>query len=479
MVLNTLLTQFARTAAARDVLEVRRITGAIHRHKLLILLITFCVTGLAFYYLKQIPDLYRAQAKIIIEGDRKRVTRIEDVKEPINPGAFTNSTQSAILQSRVMAAKVIARLGIDRVPDARNQTQPPPSKETLITQFLSGLLVQPSDHSSVVTLEYVSKDPQFAARALNTLLDVYLDDQLQEKNSVTHNATRWLAQRVEELRNKVIDSEDRLEQLRRSSDSLYIEGKSLYQDQLVELSNDLLTAKKERSELETKIQQFDKMMRHSQDVETSQFIMESPFMATIQMQEQALDGRITEMQNRYQDQHPIMRALFAQKQSLAEKKEEELQRVRLALVNMRDLLSLRIQNIANDITALRLPLESENDSQITMHGLESEIEANKQLFGVLLARYKETDVQDEVIHAPDAQIISRAYPPTNPFEPKRLPVIVATFILSLISAIAISMVLEFSAAGFQNSDQLELETDLPVIATIPEFKTASKEIRHC
>ena len=476
--MSTLLNQLARSAAARDVLEVRRITGAIHRHKFLISLIVLCVTGLTYYYLKQIPDLYRAQAKIIIEGDRKRVTHIQDVNEPLNPGAFTNSTQSAILQSRMMAEKAIARLKINRLPEPRIETQLPPAKETLITQFLGGLLVQPSDHSSVVTLEYVSKDPQFSARALNSLLDVYLEDQLHEKNSVTHNATRWLAQRVEELRNKLVDSENRLEQLRRSSDSLYIEGKSLYQDQLVELSTDLLTAKKERGEIETKIQKFDKMMRHGEDAVTSQFIMESPFMATIQMQEQALAARMAETRTRYQDEHPFMRTLFAEKQALEDRKQEELQRVRLALVNERDLLSMRIKNIADDIAALRLPLEDENDSQINMRGLESEIEANKQLFGVLLERYKETDVQDEVIHEPDAQVISKAYPPTKPFEPKRMPVLVATFILSFISAIALSMMLEFSGVGFQNGEQLELETGLPLVATIPEFISASKEINH-
>ncbi len=472
--MSELLNQLTRTAAARDVLEVRRITGAIRRHKIGILLLACGMTALVFYYLQQIPDLYRAQAKIIIEGDRKRVTRIEDVNEPLNPGAFTNSTQSAILQSRIMAEKVITELGIDHLPEQIQK----PSKETLITQFLSGLLVQPSDHSSVVTLEYVSNDPQFAARALNTLLDVYLEDQLQEKNSVTHNATRWLAQRVEEMRNKVIDSENRLEQLRRSSDSLYIEGKSLYQDQLIQLSTDLMTAKKERSETETKLQKFAKMMRRAEEAETTQFIMESPLMEAIETQEQALEAKMAQMQTRYRDEHPMMRSLFAEKDALEERKADKLQRVRLALMNDRDLLSMRIRNIANDITSLRVPLENESDIEITMRGLKSEIEANKELFTVLLARYKETDVQDEVIHAPDARVISRAYPPTNPFEPKRIPVIIATFILSIIGAIAISMVREFSSVGFQNGEQLELETGLQVVATIPEFKTTNKEINH-
>ncbi len=457
--------------ARTDVLDFERIRGTLKRRTWLILLIVGSATWLTHYYLSQLPDLYRAQAKIVIEGDRQRITRIEEVTEPVSPGAFTNNTQSAVLQSRTLAEKVIAQLG-ETVGASQSE------KEHSISQFLKGLLVIPAEHSSVVTLEYISSDAPFTARALNTLLDVYLEDQLKEKNSITHNATRWLAQRVEEMRNKLVDSENRLEQVRRSSGNIYVEGKSLYEEQLIQLSNDLLAAKKTRSEIETKLQKFDLMQHDPEQMEASQFILESPFLSDILDEEKILDDKISEMRTRYRDEHPYMRSLLSKKSELLERKQQAVLRVRQSLVNDQQLATLRIKNIANDIADLRLPIENENDSAISLRALESEVDANKQLFNVLLARYKETDVQDEVTHAADAKIISRAFVPSEPFEPKRTPVIISIFVLSLIGAVGLGMLLEFTASGFQNSGQLEQEFGAPVVATIPEFTASAKEMNH-
>lgn len=469
----------------QELLELNRIIGAVRRRKWVITIGVAIAMLLTIFYVYRLPNMYRATAKIVIEGDTERTVPIEKVAQPVNPGALTNNTQAAILQSRILVEKALGRLGISRLPIKENDINTTshadialPSKELLITQFLKGLNVIPSEQSYVVTLEYVSRDPEFAASALNKLIEVYLEDQRSEKNASTNNATRWLSNRVEDMRNKVVDSENKLEQVQRSSDSIYIDGKSLREGQLAQLSNELIAAQKTRSELQTKLQKFDAMLKNPAKAEASQFVLESPFIRLLQSDEADLERRLVEMRGRYKEAHPRVQMLLNEKAALQSKKREELERVRLAFQNDFELADLRVRNIAADIEELKLPLEDENDMEIGQRALNSEIDANKQLFNVLLSRYKETDVQDEVLLDADARFISRAFPPPAPFEPKRIPVLISMLFLSTIAAIGIAIIAEFTAVGYQNSRQLEFESGLHVATTIPEFLNNQKEINH-
>ncbi len=469
----------------QELLELSRISGAVMRRKVPIMIGVSIAMLLTIFYIYRLPNMYRAEAKIVIEGDKERTIPVEKVAQSISPGALANNTQAAILKSRILAESTLSRLGVTRLPrrekdiDITAQSDISlPSREALITQFLGGLSVFPSEQSYVVTLEYVSRDPEFAATALNTLIEGYLEDQRHDKNTTTHNATHWLSNRVEDMRNKVVDSENRLEQAQRSSDSIYIDGKSLREQQLVQLSNDLLAAQKTRTELQTKLQQFDAMLHHPEKADASQFVLESPFIRLLQEEQTDLNRRLVEMLTRYRHAHPRVQALLAEKEALQAKKLEELRRVRTSFANDFNLADLRVRNITQDMDDLKLPLEDENDTQIGQRALNSEIDANKQLFGVLLSRYKETDVQDEVLLDADARFISRAFPPSAPFEPKRTPALISMLILSTITAVGLSIIVEFTAAGYQHSRQLEHETGLEVAATIPEFLNNSREINH-
>lgn len=477
MVLNAPHTQ--------ELLELNRIVGAVQRRKWWITLSITMAMVLTVFYVYRLPNMYRATAKIVIEGERERTIPVEKVAQSVSPGALTNNTQAAILSSRLLAEKTIQRLNITRLPRHENDLDTNayaeidlPSKETLITQFLSGLSVFPSEQSYVVKLEYISRDPEFAANALNTLVKVYLEDQRTQKNTTTHNATRWLSDRVEDMRNKVVDSENQLEQVQRASGNIFVEGKSLREQQLAQLSNELIAAQQTRSELQTKLQKFDAMVRNPEKAEASQFVWESPFIRLLQADEADLTRRLAEMRGRYKEAHPRIQTLLNEKVVLQEKKYEELGRVRLALVNDLELASLRVRNIENDIEELKLPLENESDMAIGQRALNSEIDANKQLFNVLLSRYKETNVQDEVLLDADARVISPAFPPPSPYEPKRIPVLISMLFLSSIAALGIAIIVEFTADGYQNSKQLKHETHLRVVATIPELVSNHKQANH-
>jgi polysaccharide biosynthesis transport protein len=250
--------------------DLRRMFGAIRRRKILIAGLTIVATGFAALYANQLQPLYSSESLIVLEGARNNVINIDRVAQGIQPDYFTMETQAAIIGSRAIAAKVVDRLNlydspfynpalmvhkpslsemlVSRVkgfvgfdtdaPEAKGFHDPwegmPPTekraamREYLADAFLSGLTVVPSQTSRLISINYVSTNPEMAARAANAAAEAYIFDQIESKGDVTARASRWLNERVVELRDRVIESETKLEQFRARTGLLDVgEGSTL------------------------------------------------------------------------------------------------------------------------------------------------------------------------------------------------------------------------------------------------------------
>jgi uncharacterized protein involved in exopolysaccharide biosynthesis len=78
---------------------------------------------------------------------------------------------------------------------------------------------------------------------------------------------------------------------------------------------------------------------------------------------------------------------------------------------------LRVRNLEGEIDRLQKRIDSQTDAEITLAALETELEANGKLYDTILARLKETGVQDASLVQADARIISYATIPGEPFVP--------------------------------------------------------------
>ena len=108
-------------------LTLRDILMTLWRRKLVIMGTSLIVTGFAVLTVIQIVPLYIAQASLVIESPQTNIIDIESVTPGLSNDWFTQETQAAILGSRVLAEKVVDRLGLVNEP-AYNYTLQTPKK---------------------------------------------------------------------------------------------------------------------------------------------------------------------------------------------------------------------------------------------------------------------------------------------------------------------------------------------------------------
>ena len=340
--------------------------------------------------------------------------------------------------------------------------------ESVTSAYRAGLSVVPKDRARVIYVSYTSTDPEMAALGANTSAEVYILDQLETKGEASSRAGKWLSDRVNEMRRRVIESERRLEEFRRDVGIIEIGGATLYQQQLASLSEEMVLTRTQRAESEARYEQVQEILAEGGDIDSVAAVLDSRLIQNLREQEATLGAKIAELSTQFRPNHPKMKLAQTEIVGLEEKIQIEVDKIATNLGNELKISRVREANLQREVNRLEELLDEQKEAEVTLRALESEVRANKQIYETLLSRFKETNVQrDDVLQQADARIISRANVPGSPFYPKRSVMILAAFVVSLVIGIAISLIAEFLDSGFRSPNQIEHLTGLPTIGLIP------------
>ena len=501
--------------------DLRRLFGAIRRRKVLIAGLMIIATGFATLYANQLRPLYSADALIVIEGARNNVINIDRVAQGIQPDYLTMETEAAVIGSRAIAAKVVDRLNLYESPlynpalmpfkpsltaTVTNQIKrlvgfdvpapagsvaedpweglPPAEKraamrEYLADAYLSGLSVVPSQTSRLIAIKYVSTDPEMAARAANAAAETYLFDQIESKGDVTARASRWLNERVVELRDRVIESETKLEQFRAKTGLLEIGEGSTLKTQLFKLEAELGESRTRRAEADARFNQVQSLLKDKSgdaSVESAAAVLDSPLIQRLREQETQIVRSLSALSTQLRPGHPRMALAQNELTDLRKKIRVEVDKIVRNLENELDIAKVRENNLRREVASLERQISEQGQVSATMRALRAEVDANKQLYQTVLARFKETKVVDDEVQQADARIISPATVPGGPFYPQKKLIIVAALFISAIFGVAIAIGLELLDTGFRGISHVEAATGVPGLGVIPTLGKEDREM---
>ena len=509
-----------------EIISLQRMLEILRRRKWLIAGIVFVITSLATLYVNQITPIYMSETLLVVEGNRQNVVDIESVVQGIRPDYYTNETEAAVIASRTLARRAVMRLDLANDPLFNPDLRPPPPGllksllapviawfasddaagsrsdesrseparpaatadafrgldederadliEYVVDGYLSGLSVLPANSSRVITVRYTSTNPYFAAVAANTSAQIYIADQLAAKGEATGRASVWLNDRAMELRRRVIESEQRLQEFRAESGIVEVEGATIYARQLAQLNSQLIVARTRRAEAEARYDQVQSLLSSEGGIETAAAVLDSALIQRLREQEAQILRKIAELNTQLRDGHPRMILARNELKDWRTKIASEVGKIVNNLGNELEIAMVRESNLQTEVTRLEKQLTQQKGASVALHTLESEVRANKQLYETILGRFKETKVQDDELQQADARIISKAVTPAGPFYPRKNVMIMAAFMASIFVAIAIAFGLEFIDSGFRGVDQVENLTGFSVLALLPMLNSQDR-----
>lgn len=481
------------------------------RHFWLIATVAVIGTVLAAMFGMQRPTLYTATAEIVIDPTDTRAFGLDPETGAIGADATTLETQIRVARSPDVAYAVMRRLQLEErmtqeiaAAEQEGTTLNPalapfhrvldllPSGLLVATGLATevvqlemvdradqarraaldyldkGLAVRQSGRSMVLSISFTAEHPAEAARAANAFADAYIEQQLSQKVGGTTRAASYLETRLGELEEQLRLAEEGIKDYRAQNHLIETAGRSLSEQELSQLSTELIQVRAEREDLEGRIR-YVKNLRGGNTLESVGEIVNSPLVAALLQEHIQLKRREVELLSTYGERHPQVMALRADMQSIVSQISAEADRYVSGMENNLSLLNARAEAIQQEMNRATQDNVRLSQAEVGLREREREAEALRNLYNSFLARFTETKEQRQVIEA-DARIIARAESPQQPSSRGLEFFLAIGFVVSSAAGVGLAWLRETLDRGLRSGGELERQLGLPCLGQVPHLK---------
>lgn len=494
-------------------MDIRELLGILRRRKAVILSTVLLLTTLAVLAGLQLTRKYTATALVMIDPSKSNVVDVEAVIQGLGTDASTVESQMRVISSRFQLERLADDLKIfddpefnvalrnpDRdvqmpasgpfdfllswIPDewlvatgiaaepieAAADEQPALEHEATIEAFADRLKVTAEGRSYVIKLAFTSEDPKKAARIVNAAADLYVANLRDEKVEKTDRASAWLAQRLDVLKAEVETAENAVEQYRAENGINEVDGVTLNEQRLYNVNQRLSELRADYAGSQAKLAQIGTMRTQGiQALQAVPEVLQSQVIIDLRQRETELLKEESELRSTYGDKHPMIQSIQQEKATLQRKIDAEVERITKTIENDSEVIASRIKALEDQVKEVSAGTSLDREVAVKLHQLERDADASRNLYNLILARYKETVDQQELIEA-DAKVVSTAAPPSEPSSPGPKLFGAVGFTASLMLGALLALLMERFDNGLRSAKQVEQTLSLPALGLVPRLE---------
>jgi tyrosine-protein kinase Etk/Wzc len=435
-------------------LDLRALGQALVRKRGWIIVPTVLALVLSIAAVNLITPRYKSEARILIDGRenvflRANADRTEE-RSSLDAEAVTSQVQ--LVLSRELAREVIAKnklaerpefdpvltgvsplkslltmVGIGRDPFAMTP------EERVLDAYYERLTAFAVDKSRVIVIEFQSRDPELAAKVVNSVAEGYLVLLQAARQQQARSASQWLLGEIDSLRNKVSQAESNVEDFR-SKSSLFVgtNNTTLSNQQMGEINTQLNNARALKSDAESKARLIREMLQGGRQIEASE-VLNSELIRRLSEQRATLRAQLAEQSSTLLDGHPRIKELKAQLADLDRQLRDEANKVSRSFENDSRIAGGRVDSLSASLEQMKKQATSTNSQDVQLRALEREAKAQRDLLESYLAKYREATARENIDTGPaDGRIISRATVSNIPAYPKKLPIVLIATLATLL-----------------------------------------------
>lgn len=501
-------------ASAAQPTNIRDYLFVIFKRKWLILSLVLVVTSLVTIQMFRTPSIFQGETTLRIEPKRNSILQTKEIviNSSQNDPNFIG-TQLKLLQNPQLAQQVVLTLDLQHNPAfmggqaqgglfsslrnifTRDRTPKPASPAvatgaTIVSQstlaeqpltaeelarlepyedaIISNEEVAPIEKTSLIEVKFKHTDPALAQKVTNTIAEVFISNNLEQRNIGSKNAQDLLAQEIAklQLRDKQLQ-EKRINYAREKNIPLTSDPTLNVENlKLKELSSQVLEARQTRMKAQAEWAQ-----ANSSDPFAVEDVQKSEYISKLRETVSALREKRAALLEIYEKEWPEVKKVEA---ALAPR-EKELERATAETIKS---IKSRYESAAATEQSLNRSLIQQQGTttqqtrdQIEMLAITQDLETNKQYLNGLMQKEKELRAtQGSTEKTSDISVATYSRLPKVPIGPARLRNILFAFILSLVAGIGLAFLLDFLDDTVNSMEDVDRYIHLPALALIPASK---------
>ena len=523
----------------------------------IIIALTIAATALAAFYMYRQPSVFEASAQMIIEPRKPKLQSRDSIN--INFGEDQNyyNTQLQLLKSTDLMKDVVIRLGLYRDPNAlgsgdrgffsnlrsvlssdkkeeadknalpvladvpsgetADSTVQLTPEEKLRVESYAGMLagnltVMQQERTNIVDLSVRSQQPQLAAKVVNAVADVFIEQDVEREMQGAKNAYADLSKSIDELKKTIADQEAELMTYLRSNDlPLQDKGQELAASRLQGLSEAWMKAMENRRQLEARYNTALQANNRGEGSHIPDLIESKIYQDTVRLNTERkakLQDRISDIDKQIKDSETEKAELLVKytpeyfKVKQVDEKIASLQAAKqqtekeVSAIIDRDQKKIEKEAITGALTSLRSQVDAarrqegqaqaaydqeasranvQGQAETRLTTLKRALETNRNLLDSYTQRQKEQELAIQSGRPDNLKVASYAVAPEAPVGPQRGRNIFVVFLLSLAAGVGLAFLLDYLDDSVKTSDDIGRHLGLPTLALIPHYNTHEKK----
>lgn len=455
---------------APDTLDLREFGRTLTRRRRMIMLITAVIILLTLLITLFSKPVYRATATLQIERESAKVVDIDFLGAgDIRDTRDFYQTQFELIRSRALASQVIGSLNLQeklsstsilgQIKEWFSLTDKASQQTALEDLLLDNLTVEPVKNSRLVAVSYTSSDAAQAAEIANAVVRTFKEMNSDRRLSATTDAKEYLDKSVQETKNKLDESEQRLNEYAREHEIFQLDGEDATTSALAlkQLSEELIKVQKQRIEQESK---YEILADKNRSLSDRAGVLDNAA-AYLQALGQGLDKLKAQQEGK--PNNSVANQIKKLETDIEIEVNAKLDSLKSELETAKKKESL----IREGIVRAKTEAMQEQDSTTAYNTLKREVATNQELYQTLLQRLKEVNIAGGV-NANNIAIIDPAQTPLKKFKPNLLTNLLFGSLLGLLLGTAAAFMREFLDDTVKDVNELERTTQLPVLGIMAE-----------
>lgn len=451
-----------------DEIDLLALLSTLWRGKWIILALAFLAVFIGGYYAYRVAvPIYTTTATVALDPQQQNVTDLTNVISGLSGDQSTINTEVEVIRSRGLLEKLVKKLKLTDDPEFNTRLKPenpydarkfvkrllsmetpakqPTRQEILdatIDRVLQAIVVSNKRQSYVFNITASTTSPEKSALIANTLADLYILDQLDVKFKATQQATKWLTERVAELKLNLERAVKKVKDFNSQAELISPESLAGLQRQLKETRD--------------RISNGEKALERQQ--------------ARIKALEDARASGNPEAMAKIADDRNLNRVLAMLKAGSVDRAtfdaafDTMLKRARLEYARNKS----QLDALKGSVAKLAAQIERQSSDLVKLQQLQQEAAASQTIYDYFLKRLKETSVQQGIQKA-DSRVLSRAVVPNGPSKPRKSLILALSGLLGLFAGAGIVLTREMMQNGFRTAEELEIGTGYTVMGQIPKM----------
>src|ERR1051325_6747631 len=428
----------------------------------------------AFLVVLVLTAIYLAQAKPVFQA----VARLQINKESDNPltgkDSYTDAryemdylqTQYKNLQSRTLLGMVIDQLALTN--DARYAKALDP-----IARLSRDVTISPVRLSRLVDVKVEHTRPERAALVANTIGQLFISNNVAQKQMSSSDALNWLTQQEATTREKVEAADTKLQEYRLEKNEVSLEDNdNLVRQSLFGAKAELSRAHMDVLQADETLAEIDRILADGKPIESIPQIRDSLVLQRLQQELGLRESALAALLTRYRDKHPSVIQARGEIEKMRDAIKQESQFALQALRNNAVFLKKREEALLVNVEQETAKQQALYQLRIEYDALKRESDNSKTIYSNVLLRRNETELLSR-LSANNMVLVDPAPVPTGPIKPKVILTVIFGVFAGLVAGIGLAFFVNYLDDSIKSQDDVENTLGLAFLGYVPNIKTNS------